>query len=308
MSSNFPSTLTTYTNPAATDKLNSPSHSGIETNQNSGLKQVEAVIGVEGSSSVVGTLQYLIKSPASDGGGHIQTANRGGTGQTAYSKGDLLIASSASVISKLAVGSDGAILTADSTQSSGIKWGTAGATPTAKTLVPFPVLPPDPGQANVGAFTTLSGTVTSMLVGQVTIPFQIVANRLTTAGDSPTENGTLDITMYQESGASSVFTITTSQFGAASQSMVTALSSVTIAAGVYYVGVNANSTSTSVRAVLWRVDPFDPIDVYGLNDSRQKAVINGTYAIASGTPPASIITSSIASDVPLKVVMFRLDN
>lgn len=123
MSSIFPSILTTYSNPQPSDKLNSPSHSGIETNQNSGLGQVEAVIGVEGSTSVVGSLQYLIKSPGSNGGGHIQSANTGGTGQTSFNKGDLLVGQSTSVLSKLAVGTDSYILKADSTTPTGVAWG-----------------------------------------------------------------------------------------------------------------------------------------------------------------------------------------
>ncbi len=120
--STFPSVLTTYTNPNPTDRLNSPSHSGIESAQNGGLGQVEAVIGVEGSASVVGSLQYIIKSPASEGGGHVQGAAFGGTGQTTFMKGDILVAQSASVLSKLAAGANGTILSADSNQASGIKW------------------------------------------------------------------------------------------------------------------------------------------------------------------------------------------
>lgn len=126
MSSIFPSILTTYTNPNPTDKLNAPSHSGIETNQNSGLQQVEAVIGT--ISSVSGTLMYDIRAAASNGGGHVQTANKGGTSQTSYTKGDLLVASSASVLSKLSVGTDGQALLADNSQSAGVKWGSPTAT------------------------------------------------------------------------------------------------------------------------------------------------------------------------------------
>jgi hypothetical protein len=121
--STFPSVVTTYTDPLATQNLNAPSHSGIESAQNSGLRQLEAVIGVEGSSSVVGTLEYFIKSAGSSGGGHVQAANVGGTGQTGYNKGDLLVASSSSVLAKLSVGTDTQALLADSTQAAGIKWG-----------------------------------------------------------------------------------------------------------------------------------------------------------------------------------------
>jgi hypothetical protein len=48
---------------------------------------------------------------------------------TVTTKGDLLAASAASTITRLGVGSDGQVLTADSTQSTGIKWGSAGGAP-----------------------------------------------------------------------------------------------------------------------------------------------------------------------------------
>lgn len=120
--SNFPSVLTTFTDPTPTNRLNSPSHSSIESAQNSGISQLEAVIGVSGDSSVVGTYEYWVKSPASNGGGHVQTANKGGTGQTAYTKGDILVAKSSSVLSKLAIGSYGQVLQVDSTTDTGLKW------------------------------------------------------------------------------------------------------------------------------------------------------------------------------------------
>lgn len=120
--STFPSILTSYTNPTPTNRLNAPSHSSIESAQNSGLSQLEDVIGVEGANSVVGSFQYIIKSPASNGGGHTQSANTGGTGQTSFTKGDTLVASSSSVLSKLSVGTDGQFISADSTQPTGIRW------------------------------------------------------------------------------------------------------------------------------------------------------------------------------------------
>jgi len=80
---NFPTSLDTLTNPQATDKINNPSHSTQHTNINDAVEALEQKIGVDGSTSIV-TLDYLIKNPASGGGGHVQTANKGGTGLTAY--------------------------------------------------------------------------------------------------------------------------------------------------------------------------------------------------------------------------------
>ena len=125
--STFPSVISTISDPAATNKLNSPSHSSIESAQNDGIKKLETFVGT--LSSAVGTLVYDIRATASDGGGHVQVANKGGTGQTAYTKGDILVASSASVLSKLAVGSNDQALVADSAQAAGVKWaGVATAT------------------------------------------------------------------------------------------------------------------------------------------------------------------------------------
>lgn len=119
----FPSTLSSFTDPIASDRLNSPSHSGVERAQNAGIEQVEAVIGLAGPVSTLGTIQYDLRSPASDGGGHVQSANKGGTGQTSYSKGNILVASSSSVLTKLTVGSNDQVLVADSATFTGVKWG-----------------------------------------------------------------------------------------------------------------------------------------------------------------------------------------
>lgn len=116
----YPSTVTSFTNPLPGDKLNAPSHSSIETAQNTGLTELQTFVGT--LSSAVGTLVYDIRAAASNGGGHVQTVNKGGTGQTTYTKGDLLVATSASVLAKFAVGLDGQTLVSDSSVAAGIKW------------------------------------------------------------------------------------------------------------------------------------------------------------------------------------------
>ena len=72
--STFPSVISTVSDPASTDKLNSPSHSGIETNQNDAIEKLETFIGT--LSSAAGTLMYDIRAAASDGGGHVPTPNK----------------------------------------------------------------------------------------------------------------------------------------------------------------------------------------------------------------------------------------
>lgn len=117
----YPSVIQTFSYPTPSDRLNNPSHSALHNTTSSTIGQMQTFIGTE--SSFVGTLMYDIRSPLSNGGGHIQAVNKGGTGQTSYAKGDLLIASSASVLSKFAVSSTaGEVLTADPNQAVGVKW------------------------------------------------------------------------------------------------------------------------------------------------------------------------------------------
>src|SRR3990167_9926822 len=117
----FPSVLNTFNRPAATDRLNSPAHATLHNTVSSAVGQIEQLIGLS-TTSVVGSFFYDIRSPDSNGGGHVQTANKGGTGQTTFLKGDLLVATSASVVAKLAVGADNQIIKADSSVAAGIKW------------------------------------------------------------------------------------------------------------------------------------------------------------------------------------------
>ena len=120
----WPSTVSSFTNPAPTDRLNSPSHSSIETAQNTGITELQTFLGTM-NASALGTLIGTVYNSSSDGGGHVQSANKGGTGQTSYAKGNILAASSSSVLSKLAPGDDGQVLTADSSVAAGVKWSNA---------------------------------------------------------------------------------------------------------------------------------------------------------------------------------------
>jgi hypothetical protein len=118
----FPSTLTAFTYPLPTNRLNSPSHSSVHGQIASALGQVETIIGRSGDNSVLGTIIGDLRSPDSGGGGHVQTANKGGTGQTSYTKGDILVSTSSSVLAKLAIGGDNSFLRANSSTAAGLEW------------------------------------------------------------------------------------------------------------------------------------------------------------------------------------------
>ena len=84
---------------------------------------------------------------------------RGGTNLGSYTKGDILVASGATVLSKLGVGTNGHVLTADSGQTLGVKWAAVSA----------------------GTVTTVSGTAPLSVSNPTTTPIISIANASTSA-------------------------------------------------------------------------------------------------------------------------------
>jgi hypothetical protein len=153
----YPSTFSSFNRPTTSDRLNNPSHSALHNTVSSALGQVEAVIGLSGDSSTLGTIIGDLRSPDSNGGGHIQAVNKGGTGQTSYTKGDLLVATSSSVLAKLVVGSDNQVLIANSSTASGVNWGVPQATKISAT-------------ASIITVVGVDGTFPDTSILSVTIP------------------------------------------------------------------------------------------------------------------------------------------
>lgn len=81
------------------------------------------------SSSYVGQTSITTLGTISTGTwqGTTIAAAYGGTGQTSYAKGDILVATGATTLTKVGLGTNGYVLTADSTETSGVKWNPSGA-------------------------------------------------------------------------------------------------------------------------------------------------------------------------------------
>jgi len=94
-----------------------------------------------------GTLTNCTGLPLTTGVTGTLAATNGGTGQSTYTKGDVLVASDASTLTKLGVGSNGFMLVADSTQATGVKW----AAPAAADTI------------SVGTTVVAAGTTTKVL-------------------------------------------------------------------------------------------------------------------------------------------------
>lgn len=288
----FSSTLSSFPRPNPTDRLNNPSHSGLHNTVSSALGQVEAVIGVDGQSSIVGTMMYDLRSPASPGGGHVQGAAFGGTGQTTFTKGDILIAQSASVLTKVAVGGTGQVLIANSTTATGVGWGSVTGIPgSIVTMVPRPPLGLTVG---LQEYAFLNQSVAA--IWQVPINFPINVSVLSMqAGAAINTTMTLDFTFYNEKGTASVFSVTTPSIDTPYQVFSAYLPSiVSLSPGNYYVMANANEVFSGglSRVVSWNTSA----SVYGrLGNIPSMAVLQGTYKIPGGAPPPSIVATGITT-------------
>lgn len=180
----FPSIYSTFSYPTASDRLNNPSHSTLENLQSSTIGQLQAVIGLNGDSSTLGTLLGDLRSPGSGGGGHVQTPAYGGTGQTTYTKGDIIVATSPSVMTKLAVGLDGQAVVADSSVASGVKWG-------------FPSASKVSASASVQTFLGSSNPSPAQSILSAVIPGS-------TLGTSSAIRATLNINDFRITGTNSI--------------------------------------------------------------------------------------------------------
>lgn len=105
-------------------------------------------VSIGGNTVVTGTLRAsgvftLGSGPTtvSDAAGKILStaldtvgAAQGGTGNTSYAKGDILVATGATTLAKLPVGADGTVLTADAAQTTGLKYSAVTGTGTVTTI------------------------------------------------------------------------------------------------------------------------------------------------------------------------------
>ena len=111
MATNFPGSLDALTNPTGSDTLASPDHAGQHANANDAIEALQAKVGVD-SSAVTTSLDYKVAQKIDK--------------TLVDAKGDLIVASAADTVGRLAVGAtNGHVLTVDSAESLGVKWAAA---------------------------------------------------------------------------------------------------------------------------------------------------------------------------------------
>lgn len=148
---------------------------------------------------------------------------------------------------------------------------------------------------------------TTAILGQVVIPFSITVNKVSIRNTGVSVAGTLDISMYTEDGQTQIFSVTTASISGTNTITTTAVSAVSIRAGVYYVLINANSTA-NITVQTWESagSPFSNTEDL-MSDIASEPVIRGTLTITADTPPTTFDPTAITESTRCTPIV-RLDN
>lgn len=177
-----------------------------------------------------------------------------------------------------------------------------------RTLIPLPTVPVD----NSGSpANTVTGNTVG-IIGQVYIPSPIIANKFSImSAGTINVAGTLKITLYSEDGQSQILSFTTANISAVSTIYTTALASISIQPGIYYLMVQPVGTA-NVQMMFHGIaqSPFSETGAGPDLPSgvTSEPVLYGTYTVVADTVPATITPTSVIRGGQKPVIAFRLDN
>ena len=159
-------------------------------------------------------------------------------------------------------------------------------------------------------FTTLTFGVTSTNVargGLIQLRPQTI-NSITFRTGTVTAAGTLNLTLYAEDGQSQLFSVTTANLSSSNALFTTAVSSVAITGGNYYLFANTNSDSTNLLISAWAISAVPFGATSGLtNDVTSEPRSQGTISITSGVPATTFDPTAI-TDANDQIIITRFDS
>jgi len=181
------------------------------------------------------------------------------------------------------------------------------ASPSAKTLVPYPNrnMINCASTTNIQAYAEL-GSDTTMLVGQVSIHYEIIVNKIIFMGARNTGDGTFKFAIFSEDGQARHINESVTLSASAGVNTIHTLSSpVTLSPGVYYVAVVVATSGATIQLIAWLTNVGDGTTF--LNAPTGLPVIEGTITVTAQTIPTTINPASITGAIN-KTLAFRLDN
>lgn len=303
---NFPTTLDTLSNPSAGDLLENATtvldHDQQHSNANDAIEALEAKVGAN-SSAVTTSHDYKLGEVTGTDKAVGKTATQTLTNKTLTSPainlgsnatGDIYYRDSGGTFQRLPIGTSTQIL---QVSSGGIpEWTTNPTGTNYLTQMPKPTYP----SFSVGTLTWNSNT--TGYVSQFILPVGITVNKISFNLDSSPVDGTIKIGIYSENGQTQKFAITTATLSAVGL-YTTAVSSVALTAGVYYVVIVPVST-TSVTALGYQLGTGADV----LNPVTSEPKMYGTLTVTAGTLPTTFTPSSITDSTNGLMPYLRLDN
>lgn len=164
------------------------------------------------------------------------------------------------------------------------------------------VIPTPNGYYNaVNQLKAISGNTTQFL-GQILVPAPITINKVSFQVTTSSVTGTFDVSLYSEDGQTQLFSVTTASVSGTGV-VTTAVSSVSIQPGVYYIGINANSTASATVAAY----KLDYNGTASLINVSSEPVTAGTATITADTPATTFTPSSLTAVVDATIAV-RFDN
>ena len=171
------------------------------------------------------------------------------------------------------------------------------STPTVVSILGKPV----GGEANTTIGTVSSDTETTMILGLVSIPYQITVNSITIEAVTVSSAGTFDLTVYSEDGGTQKIAVTTASV-AAGGNVTTAVASVVLSPGNYYVAINPNGATADVS-----FRSYSTANVVLFHTVTGEPMYAGTETITADTPDATITPTGLTATAS-NFAVFRFDN
>lgn len=172
-------------------------------------------------------------------------------------------------------------------------------TTTAKTLVPLANFVTN----GVALQNPGTGYNTNFQLGQIIVPFKITANSISWYCNAATVAGTVKLVLYSEDGQTQIFQVTTATV--ATGVVTTALSSVVINPGIYWLGFLVIGAATNIQ---WEDYSSGGALIGNLwNSVAGKPKVEGFILVTADTIPATISPTGL-SNSGNSVLIARFDN
>ena len=199
-------------------------------------------------------------------------------------KGDLIAATANDTVARLPVGANGQVLTADSTQATGLKW----AAPSGGNPITYGNTTVTDAQLNLGA-----GSVVSVAdrIGAAFLPVPYAITSIGVSVSTAVSRATGDLVLYTRSDGTFTRHTNFGSIGLSTTGLKTLTGSWTLPAGEFWIGVLGTSAATGAALNGMPVPSNVPIPIRDPGNGGAVAVV-GFTAGAGAVPPAAFTTSS----------------